>query len=63
MLVSVHVDPDGNPPWYARLSSYRDALGGEAQSHTYSTLESVETALRTWLESVIEPPGRDGAVT
>jgi hypothetical protein len=57
MLVSVHVDPDGNPPWYARLTSYRDVVGGETHSQTHSTLASVEAALRAWLESVIETRG------
>ncbi len=55
MLISVHVDPQGSPPWYARLTHFRDALSAETHSESVTTKEDVCSSLRDWLEAVIGP--------
>ena len=57
----VQVDPDGNPAWNARLSSYRDAFAPGTTSETQSTVEGVCKAVQAWLASVIEPDAPPGA--
>ena len=57
LLVSVHVDPQGSPPWYARLSSYQDAFSFHTLTDKRTTEEGVCEAVLTWLRSVLKSDG------
>jgi hypothetical protein len=61
LLVSVHVDSDGNPAWLARITSYRDAFGPSISLATQTSVDGICDVLRDWLISVIkEEPGELG---
>jgi hypothetical protein len=53
MLVTVHVDPEGSPPWYAQLTYFRDAVNAETHSQTITSEGEVCGALRAWLAAVL----------
>jgi len=61
-LVSVHVDPEANPEWVARITSYRDAFGPPVSLATETSVEGICDVLRDWLSSVIERQSTDGDV-
>jgi hypothetical protein len=65
LLVSVYVDPEGRPRWFARLSSYRDAISPAAPVSTEFSVDDVCASLRAWLVSVVEDqnPTREGTAT
>jgi len=65
LLISVYLEPEGNPTWYARLTSYRDALSPSVTPTAQISLDSVSTAVSAWLESVIDSdaPSDDEPVT
>ena len=51
--VSVYLEPDGHPAWYARLSSYRDALSPSVTPTAQVSVDAVSHAVSSWLQSVI----------
>ena len=59
LLVSAFLEPDGNPPWYARISHFEDPFRPAVQGPTQTTVDGVCAAVRTWLEAVIADPGVD----
>ncbi len=65
LLISVYVEPEGHPQWYARLSSYRDALSRSVTPTAQVSVDAVTSAVSSWLESVInsEAPSDDEPVT
>jgi hypothetical protein len=65
LLVSVYVDPEGSPRWFARLSSYRDASSPAAPLSTEFTVDDACASLRAWLVSVVEDQNtaREGTAT
>jgi hypothetical protein len=65
LLVSVYVDPEASPRWFARLSSYRDAFAPAAPVSTEFSVDDVCASLRAWLISVVEDqnPTREGTAT
>jgi hypothetical protein len=65
LVISAFVEPRGNPPWYARISSYDDAFAPAVQTTAQSTVDGVCEAVRAWLESVIGEDANtaDGSVT
>jgi hypothetical protein len=56
LVISAFFDDQGNPRWYARISSYRDAFSPMSSSVAVKTPDEVYDAVRNWLESVIEQP-------
>lgn len=65
LVVSAFVEPQGNPPWYARISYYRDPFSPAVNGPTQTSVDAVCDAVRAWLESVIgnQTTADDGPVT
>ena len=54
LVISSFVEPGGNPPWYARISYYRDPFSPAVNGPPQTTIDAVCNAVRAWLESVAE---------
>jgi hypothetical protein len=52
LLISVYLEPEGHPTWYARLSSYRDALSPSVTPTAQVSVDAVSRAVSSWLQSV-----------
>jgi hypothetical protein len=69
MVISAFVQPEGNPPWYARISFYDDASRPAATAPVQTSVEGVCDAVKHWLESVTDDDADsdddsdDGSVT
>ncbi len=65
LLISVHVDPEGNPEWYAQISSYRNAFEAPISLATQTRVEGICDVIGDWLASVLkqEPPSREGSAS
>lgn len=53
LVISTFVEPEGNPPWYARIAFYEDAFAPAVQTPAQTTIDGVSTIVRRWLESVL----------
>ncbi|HXN91644.1 MAG TPA: hypothetical protein VN906_09180 [Candidatus Sulfotelmatobacter sp.] len=53
LVISAFVEPEGNPPWYARISYYRDAFAPAVDGPPQTSVDAVCDAVRAWLESVV----------
>jgi hypothetical protein len=52
LVISTFVEPEGNPPWYARIAFYEDAFAPAVQTPPQTTIDGVTNVVRRWLESV-----------
>lgn len=64
-MVSAFVEPEDNPPWYARISFYGDTFAPTVHLPAQTSIDGICDAVRAWLESVIEEAAttHDGSVT
>jgi len=65
LVISAFVEAGGNPPWYARITYYRDAFSPAVHGTTQTSVEAACDAVRAWLESVVadHSTADDGPVT
>ena len=53
LVVSAFVAPGDNPPWFARISFFRDPFSPSVSLPPQTTAEGVLDAIRDWLQSVV----------